>query len=561
MPASKSTASSERRAAREGGRNPVTLAVLASLWLASVCNWPLWRALLGLPEMHSLRGSVFMLSLGLMIAALVTVVLAALAWRHSIKPAIAMLVLAAAFGAHFMGSYGVVIDPTMMVNVLNTDVHETRDLLNLRLLVGVAVLAGVPLLFLWRTRVADAPMAAQAVRNAVALVTALTLLVSLAVLSFADLSSTMRNHKSLRYMINPANSFYALGRLAVQAQARPVGPPVAIGTDARLLPQPAGARPPLLMLVIGETARADHFSANGYARPTNAETAPLGLVSFRDVTSCGTNTAASLPCMFSHLGRDGFLAREEEYENLLDLLQRAGLAVLWVDNQSSCKGLCLRVANAMARDAPPGTRHADGLCDGDECLDEALLTGLDQRLAALPEAQRARGVVLVMHQMGSHGPAYYKRSPPQRKPFLPECSTNVLQQCSRDQLVNAFDNSIAYTDHVLARAVGWLNAQQASHAPALLYVSDHGESLGENNLYLHGMPWAVAPREQKHVPMLMWLPAQTEARLGVRTDCLRTRQNVPLTHDNLFHTVMGLVGVTSAEYRAPLDVLQPCRAQ
>ncbi len=540
--------------------NPATLAVFAGLWLASVCNWPLWRALWALPEMQSPRGLLFLLCLGLMIAALAAAVLALLAWRRSIKPAIGVLVLAAAFGAHFMGSYGAVIDPTMMVNVLGTDVHEILDLLNGRLLAGVAVLAGVPLLLLRRVRPARVGAGGQAWRNAMVLVGSLTLLVTLAVLSFADLSSTLRNHKSLRYLINPANSFYALGRLAVQAQARPVGPPLAIGTDATLLPRPAGAPPPLLMLVVGETARADHFSANGYARPTNAETAPLGLVSFHDVTSCGTNTAASLPCMFSHLGREGFLAREQEHENLLDLLQHAGLAVLWLDNQASCKGLCVRVPNAMARDAPPGTRHADGLCDGDECLDEALLTGLDQRLAALPEAQRARGVVLVLHQMGSHGPAYYKRSPPQRKPYLPECSTNVLQQCAHEQLVNAFDNSIAYTDHVLARGIGWLAQQQDRFAPALLYVSDHGESLGENNLYLHGLPYAVAPREQKHVPWLMWLPPQTEVATGVRADCLRTQQDAVLTHDHLFHTVMGLVGVTSREYRQALDVSHACRS-
>ena len=548
------------RAALCAAQNPATLAVLAGLWLASMCNWPLWRALLALPEMHSPRGAMFMLSLGLMIATLAAAVLSLLAWRRSIKPAIALLVLAAAFGAHFMGSYGVVIDPTMMVNVLSTDVHEARDLLNPRLFIGVAVLAGVPLLPLWRVRLNHATAAGQALRNAAVLVASLTLLVTLAVLSFADLSSTMRNHKSLRYMVNPANSFYSLGRLLAQAQARPVGPPLAIGTDARLLPHAVGAKPPLLMLVVGETARADHFSANGYPRPTNAETAPLGLVSFRNVTSCGTNTAASLPCMFSHLGREAFVAREQEHENLLDLLQHAGLAVLWLDNQSGCKGLCARVPNAMARDAPPGTRHEDGLCQGDECLDEALLTGLDQRLAALPEAQRARGVVLVLHQMGSHGPAYYKRSPPQRKPFQPECATSVLQKCSQDELVNAFDNSIAYTDHVLARSVAWLSQQHAHFAPVLLYVSDHGESLGENNLYLHGMPYAVAPREQKHVPLLVWWPPQTEAATGVRADCLRAQQDAVLTHDHLFHTVMGWLGVSSREYRPALDVAHPCRS-
>jgi lipid A ethanolaminephosphotransferase len=233
--------------------------------------------------------------------------------------------------------------------------------------------------------------------------------------------------------------------------------------------------------------------------------------------------------------------------------------VLWLDNQSGCKGLCARVPNAMARDAPPGTRHEDGLCQADECLDEALLTGLDQRLAALPEAQRARGVVLVLHQMGSHGPAYYKRAPPQRKPFMPECATNVLQQCERQTLVNTYDNSIAYTDHVLASAIGWLNRQTGAHDPALLYVSDHGESLGENNLYLHGLPYAVAPREQKHVPMVAWFAPQTASAAALDLNCLAAKRDAALTHDHLFHSVMGLLGLRSSEYQSTLDAFASCR--
>lgn len=556
------TSSEEPRArhAAPPASNPVTLAAWAGLWLATLGNWPLWRALYALPEMQSPRGLFFMLSVAVMIAALVTALLSLLAWRRSVKPAIVVLLLSSAFGAHFMGSYGVVIDPTMMVNVLNTDVSEARDLLDLRLVLTLALLAGLPMALLWRTRVARARFVAQALTNAAALVVSLCLVVTVAVLGFADLSSTLRNHKSLRYMINPVNSIYALVRLAADASARPAGPPLIIGADAKVLPRTPGTRPPLLLLVVGETARSDHFSANGYARQTNADTATLGLASFRHVTSCGTNTAASLPCMFSHLGRDGFVAREQEHENLLDLLHRAGLAVLWLENQAGCKGVCLRVPHASTHDSAGSTRHAEGLCDGEDCLDEALLTGLDERLAALPEEKRSRGVVLVLHQMGSHGPAYFKRSPTQRKPFLPECRTNVLQQCSEAELINAFDNSITYTDHVLAQGIGWLARQEARYDPAMLYVSDHGESLGENGLYLHGMPYSIAPREQKHVPMLMWLAPQTEAALGVTMDCLRGQQDATLSHDHLFHTVMGLVGVSSREYRQGLDVLQPCRA-
>ena len=500
-----------------------------------------------------------MLSLGLMIAGSSLALLALGAWRRCIKPLSLLLLLTAAAGAHFMGSYRVVIDPTMMVNVLHTDVREARDLIGLPLLASLALLAGIPAWWLWRTPLRVLPVRAQGLRNAVVLVLALWLAGGLLVLNFAPLSATMRNHKALRYMVNPANSLYALGRLGLQRGTRPLGPPEAIGVDAQVPAQRPDGRPPLLLLVIGETARADHFSLNGYARPTNAETAALGVISFSRVSACGTSTAASLPCMFSHLGREGFGARRHDYENLLDLAQRAGLAVLWLDNQSGCKGLCERVPHAFAADAPAGSAHAAGLCKDGECLDEALLTGLDQRLAALPAERRQRGVLLVLHQMGSHGPAYYKRSPESRKPYLPECRTHALQDCAPGTLVNAYDNSIVSTDHMLAGAIAWLTRQQAVFDPMLLYVSDHGESLGENGLYLHGVPYALAPREQTRVPMLLWLPPQSEAAIGVTRECLRQRRDVPLSHDHLFHTVAGLLGVRSRLLDPALDLVAPCR--
>jgi lipid A ethanolaminephosphotransferase len=394
-------------------------------------------------------------------------------------------------------------------------------------------------------------------RNGIAVLGSLVVVVAIVIALFADLSATMRNHKSLRYQINPLNAFFSLGVVTTHAGAKPNGPPQPIGLDATVAVRGPGDKPPLMMFVVGETARADHFSLNGYARPTNPELATLDVLSFRDVSSCGTSTAASLPCMFSHLGRRGYDARDREHENLLDLAQRAGLAVLWLDNQAGCKGLCDRVPNAMAYQPAGGDATLlAGLCDGHECFDEALLRGLDLRLAALPEARRAKGVLLVLHQMGSHGPAYFKRSPPGRKPFLPECTTNVLQQCEHQALVNAYDNSIVYTDQIVAQAIAWMGRQADRYAPALLYVSDHGESLGENNLFLHGLPYAVAPREQTHVPMLLWLAS----RQGWQANCLSRQRDAALTHDHLFHTVLGLLGVRAAEYRPALDVLAACRA-
>ncbi len=549
----------------------MTVAVLAALWIAVFANWPLWRALLALPETNSPRGFLFVTGFGLMIAALLSALMAFTAWRTSIKPVATLLVVAAAFGAHFMGTYGVVIDSTMMVNVVQTDPREVRDLLSGRLLLGLLLLAGVPLLFLWRMPLQRLGALPQLGRNALGCAAALLMLTALLFALFADLSATMRNHKSMRYLINPLNSFYALADIGLRANARPTGPPLPIGLDARIASRASGARPPLLMLVVGETARADHFALNGYARPTNPELSALDLVSFREVSSCGTNTAASLPCMFSHLGRSRFDVHARDSENLLDLVQRAGMAVLWLDNQAGCKGVCDRVPTARAIDpAPGGTAPGTPLCEDGECLDEALLVGLDARLAALPGERSARGVLLVLHQMGSHGPAYYKRSPANSKPFLPECRTNALQQCGHADLINAYDNSIAYTDHLLAQAISWLQRKSSQYDTSLLYVSDHGESLGENNLYLHGLPYALAPREQKNVPMIVWFgpsapapapsPAPAPAAARPMASCLRERRDMPLTHDNLFHSVLGLLGIQAGEYQFGLDAFAGCRA-
>ncbi len=557
---------SQNRNIRSAGRdtgagwNPITLAGVAAVWIATFANWPLWKALGALPENASLRGAFFMLSFAAVVACLTGLVLVLAAWPRIIKPVIGLFVVAAALAAHFMGSYGVVIDPTMMVNVLQTDPRETRDLLDGRLLLSVLLLAVLPLVWLWRAPVRRLGALAQLGRNALALLALCVALVALVMASFADLSSTMRNHRSLRYLINPLNAFYGLAVVAVEANARPKGPPIEIGGDAKAV-RAAGSKPPLLLLVIGETARADHFSLNGYARSTNPELAKHGVLSFRDVTSCGTNTAASLPCMFSHLGKRAFDARDRDYQNLLDLLQRAGLAVLWLDNQSGCKGLCDRIPNAYANTPIRADKPLPvGLCNEGECLDAAMLHDIDARLAALPEARRATGVVIVLHQMGSHGPAYFKRAPADRKPFMPECADSALQQCERMAVVNAYDNSIAYTDHVLSEAIGWLKSTTSSYSPQLLYVSDHGESLGENNLYLHGLPYALAPRAQKHVPMIFWQPEPAgSAAPGLPPSCLNGLRDTPLTHDTLFHSVLGLVGVQAAEYQKTLDAFAACR--
>ena len=530
---------------------PLWLVLGASIWMATISNAALWAQLNERQVLQSAAGWGLALALSVMIAASLTALVSLLAWRWTLKPALILLLVASAVGTHFMLAYRIVIDSGMIVNVLQTDTSEASALLNWRMLATVALLGVLPAAVVWRASIHHRAWPGQAARNLGVSAASLALIVALGVLSFQPLSSTMRNHKPLRYLVNPLNTLYALGHAASKPLRRQSGPAAALGTDARAAA--AGPRPPLLVLVLGETGRSGNFGLNGYGRPTTPELEREAVASARNVTACGTSTATAVPCMFSHLGRSGFEDRKQDFESLVDVLQHAGLAVLWIDNQAGCKGVCDRIPSVSTT-----SLKDPQLCRKGECLDEIMLKDLDQRLRALPPDRVKRGVVLVMHQMGSHGPAYYLRSPPAYKRFLPECTSNNLQDCSQAELVNAYDNTIAYTDHFLASTVAWLKARQDRFDTAMLYVADHGESLGENNLYLHGMPFSIAPDVQKQVPWITWLSPGFEQRGGVRIDCVRGRRDVPLTHDNYFHSVLGLLQVSTQVYDRRLDAYAPC---
>jgi lipid A ethanolaminephosphotransferase len=549
------------RASPVAPTHPVVAVWALALWLASAGNLPLWQRIdaLGGTPTHRIA---LIAGLGLLVLGAIAALLSLLAWPRVFRPAASALVLVAAFNTHFMWQYGAVIDPTMLANVLHTDAREVRDLLSWSLPGTVLLVAGPPLSVIWRRPLATRRWLPQTGRNTLGALGAAALVVLATLLSYQGLASLMRNHKDLRFMINPLNTVYAGTRIVVDQLPRQVHALRPVGEDAALGASYAQqARPPLLVLVIGETARAQNFGLNGYARNTTPALARWqaqgDLVNFSEVQSCGTNTQVSVPCLFSPLTRALGGDKTPEHENLLDVLQRAGLAVLWIDNQAGCKGVCDRVPNARASD------HAvPALCHGGECLDEAMLDGLDQRIAALDPARRARGVVLVMHQMGSHGPAYSHRAPDDRKPFLPECQSVTLSDCPHDQLVNAYDNSIAYTDHFLGQTLLWLQARAArgDEDTGLIYVSDHGESLGENGLYLHSVPYAFAPQQQTHVPMVSWFSPGLRQRTGLSMGCLREHAAGSISHDHFFHSVLGLLDVQTRAYQPALDALMPCSA-
>ena len=495
------------------------------------------------------------LALMVMLTAAHFVLLALVCNRHTVKPVLTVLITGTAFATHYMQSFGVYLDPSMMRNVLRTDLAEARELMSWTLLAHLLLYALVPLLLLWRVRLVQRRwLRASAVRLG-SIVLAAAVLVGAMLLVFQALASQMRNHKEMRYLVTPANYLWSIGAVAT-AQARGAARPrQPIGLDAAPGPRMAArTRPLVVVLVVGETARAANWGLSGYARQTTPELARLPVVNFTRVTACGTNTETSLPCMFAPVGRRDYdEARIRGSESLLHVVARAGVGVHWRDNQSGCKGVC----EGLSQDEVASFNPA-GLCSEGRCLDEGLLSGLDERLAALRGGRTTQ--LLVLHQLGNHGPSYFRRYPPAFARFAPVCASDDLQQCTREEITNAYDNALLYTDHVLASLIAKLQAAAGTVDSALLYVSDHGESLGEGNLYLHGLPYAIAPDAQTHVPMVAWFSAGAPASLGLDADCLRHRAAQPATHDHLFHTLLGWLDVKTALHDPQWDLAQGCRA-
>jgi lipid A ethanolaminephosphotransferase len=251
--------------------------------------------------------------------------------------------------------------------------------------------------------------------------------------------------------------------------------------------------------------------------------------------------------MFSLIGMDKFDTKKGAVqENLLDVLTHAGVNVLWLDNNSDSKDVALRVPYQSYK-----SPDINPVCDP-ECRDVGMLSALQKHIDTHPTGD----IFIVLHQMGNHGPAYFKRYPPEFEKFKPACQSADLGQCSREEIGNAYDNAILYTDFFLGKVIDLLKNNDKKFETALLYVSDHGESLGENGVYLHGLPPAIAPDAQLHVPAIMWLGSGFS---DVDFPALRRKRDARFTHDNLAHTVLGVMEVGTSIYRPEMDMLDGCR--
>lgn len=471
---------------------------------------------------------------------------------YLLKPFLAFTLILGAITSYYTDTLGVVINRDMVQNAATTTLIESKHLLTPGLSLHVLVFGLLPAVFLL-IFVRLKPQRRWVAVTFPVLIPALCVAVSLGLLltnykTYASVLRERHDYMSSYQPVAPMVAALKYVKMMTSSFDIAVSP---LGNDAQKGPvYDLGHKPTLTIIVAGETARAQNFSLNGYSVPTNPELAKKNIVNFSNVTSCGTATATSLPCMFSNYTRKEYSFKKGiSTENLLDVLTHAGFKVEWWDNNTGDKAVANRVpVTSFTRSQDPK------FCGEGECVDGIFLKQLQAYLPTITQ-----DTVLVLHQIGSHGPAYYLRYPEAFEKFKPACRTADFLNCTPQEVTNAYDNTIAYTDFVLSQTIDLLEQQQGLLA-SLVYVSDHGESLGENGLYLHGAPYFMAPEEQTKVPMILWMSDAFKKQMALSDHCLFAKADADLSHDNLFHSILGMLHVQTSAYQRALDIFADCAA-
>ena len=519
------------------------LIIIVALCLVATANIGFFEQVLNVYPFSKNVG--FILSITGLLFGLMWLVLQLLCYRPIAKPVLITLLITAAICGYFTDAYGTIFDTNMLVNSLETDQAEAMGLFAPSMVIRVLILGVLPAFIISKIRLKRFTWQRSILQKAITLILSIAVIAA-CLLPFGDqYASFFRQHKEVRSYANPITPIYStikLGENYVNELRRP-DTFTLHATDAKhVAPTNSTAKPKLMVFVVGETARADHFGLNGYTRNTT----PLlskqsNLYSFKDAVSCGTSTAYSVPCMFSYANRENYDIDTAKYnENVLDTLSKQGVNVVWRDNNSSSKGVADRVAFEDYK-----TADTNPNCDV-ECRDIGMLDGFDKLVkSGSSEKETPKNTLILLHQMGNHGPAYYQRYPKEFETYKPVCMTNELSKCDAQSVINGYDNAILYTDYFLDNVIDTLKTYEQDYDVVMVYMSDHGESLGENNIYLHGLPYKFAPDTQKHVPAVIWSPDSN----NIDADSLSSMSSQPVSHDFITPTLLSFFGITTDEVK------------
>ncbi|WP_232803701.1 phosphoethanolamine--lipid A transferase [Motilimonas sp. E26] len=529
---------------------------LLALYFALIVNVPVYK------ELHSIliqQGEFkvgFVISLPIFFIAALNLLFNLFTWPWLGKPFFALLLVLSSMVSYASFHYGTLFDYDMMVNIVETDPSEASSYLSLYSVSWTLMMGIIPAILLFALNpITEGALTRMLLNKLLSMALSIVVIVLIAALYYQDYSSVGRNNSYLKKMLIPTYFVHSASKLVNTRYLTTPQPYRQLGLDAKQSEQAlqmAKQKPTLLVLVVGETARSQNYELNGYDRPTNKYTRNLNVISYQDVSACGTSTAISLPCMFSYLPRSNFDRQvANNQDNVLDILKRAEISQLWLENNGGDKGVAKNIELLTVDRA-----RQNRLCNGSTCYDMALLQDFEKNVAKL------KGNMLInMHLIGSHGPTYFQRYPEEQREFKPDCQRADIENCSVAQIVNTYDNTILYTDHVLNETIKKLKVLEARYNTALIYVSDHGESLGEGGLFLHGMPYRLAPEYQTKVPLMLWMSPSFAQAKNINQDCLKAsaRQTDLFSHDYIFHSLLGIMDVQTRVYDAQLDLFSSCR--
>lgn len=543
----------DKNAAYHREINLTYLIIVVTLYLVATANIGFFRQVLTIYPFADNMG--FIASLTGLLFGLMWLLFQLLCYRPTAKAVLVAMVLIAAVCGYFTDAYGTLFDTGMLANSLQTDRAEAMGLMAPSFIVRLLLLGVLPAFLISKIRIKRLSIGRSIVQKAITLIASMAI-IAVCLLPFGDqYASFFRQHKIVRSYTNPITPVYSVIKLATDYidELRRPDTMIQHATDAkRIAVVSSTAKPKLMVFVVGETVRADHVGLNGYKRDTMPLLASQpDIYSFKHATSCGTSTAYSVPCMFSYANRDDYDVDTAEYhENVLDTLNKQGVTVIWRDNNSSSKGVADRVAVEDYK-----TPKLNPNCDI-ECRDIGMLDGFDalvkpstgNKAAAAP-----KDTLILLHQMGNHGPAYYQRYPKAFETYKPVCMTNELSKCDAQSVINAYDNAIRYTDYFLNAVIDTLIPYQQDYDVVMVYISDHGESLGENNVYLHGLPYGIAPDAQKQVPVIIWSPKNN----GINPKSLSAMTNQPVSHDFITPTLLSFFHITTKEVQSEPTFFKP----
>ncbi len=522
------------------------LYVLTAAFILAVHNATFWSRTIAVLGEHPFS----MLAFGISVFGIALFTVSLLGFRWLQKPVAAGLLILAAVTSYYQDVLGATIDREMIQNAMNTTQNEAKHLVSFGFISHVVLRGVLPALLVFWVQIKPSSLWRHAFTWAGTVVLGFSLFLGMILLDFKTLSSVIREHKEIRVAIQPGQPIAAAFKytqMILRTQNVVVAP---LGTDAKRSAALVNAgKPALTVIVVGETARAENFSLNGYARDTNPALKARSAFYFTDVKSCGTSTAVSMPCMFSNLTSEGYSYQAgRSNENLLDVLGHAKIKTIWLDNNTGDLGVAARTDSTNLTGSNDPVSCAKG-----ECEDSIFLPELKKIADTM-----TTDTVVVLHQIGSHGPAYFLRYPPDFEPFKPACQFAEFAKCSGEEITNAYDNTIAYTDKFLGDVIDMLQGE-TKVITSMVYLSDHGESLGEGGLYLHGAPYFMAPSQQTHVPMAMWFSENYKTAFGLQEACLRGKTGLPLSQDNLFHTALAMAGVETSARNEELNLLNGCQ--